>query len=311
MKIVSPTGRKIPGGIRRTVGELAAAASIEVVPRQIQAQPLASLLPPGTRVYVPFLPRAAFDETVAACRRLLAAGMQPVPHLPARALVSRSQLADVLSSFSDLGMGQLLLIAGDRASPAGPYPDTLAVLESGLLAEHGIRRIGVAGHPEGHPRASDSDTLGALRAKMDYARATGSRLWLVSQFVFSSEPLIAWLRRLEALEIRLPVHVGMPGPTSIGTLMAFAAQCGVDASTRILLRRPGTARLLGRWTPDGLVHDLARHRCENPDTLLRGLHLFTFGGAVQCARWLTELRAGADQEVAAPTARPDCRGAGS
>lgn len=272
--------------------DLAGDASVEVAPRQILAQaPMDSFLPAGTRVYVPFLPKAEWAATVDACRALLAQGFEAVPHLPARAVVSRGQLDEHLAALREVGVDALLLIAGDQAEPSGPFRDTLEILDTGMLESNGIKRLGVAGHPEGHRVADVAALDHALKLKLEYARTTASSMWIVSQFAFDSGRVIAWLERLRSKGFQVPVHVGVPGPASLKTLVAYAAYCGVEASARVLVRRPGAARLLARWTPDGLVQDLAHYRLTHPDSQLRGIHLFSFGGIEQSAQWLRDLRA--------------------
>lgn len=279
------------GRVLEVLRDLAGEASVEVAPRQILAvPPLGSLLPAGTRVHVPFLPRAEWAATVDACRALVAQGFEAVPHLPARAVVSRGQLRDYLAALREAGVEALLLIAGDQAAPSGPFRDTLAILDSGMLETHGIYRLGVAGHPEGHRVADAAQLDHALKLKLEYARMTASSMWIVSQFAFDSGQVIAWLERLRSAGFQVPVHVGVPGPSSLKTLVAYAAYCGVEASARVLVRRPGAARLLARWTPDGLVRDLAHYRLTHPESLLRGIHLFSFGGIEQSAQWLRDLR---------------------
>lgn len=131
---------------------LARSASIEATPRQILASDnLAVLLPQGTCVYVPFLPKGQFTDTVAACRRLLDTGMLPIPHVPARMAESRGQLREWLVQLEESRVDRLLLIAGDSEAVAGPFPDTLAVLESGLLAQFRFHGIGVAAIQTGTP----------------------------------------------------------------------------------------------------------------------------------------------------------------
>lgn len=288
MRVIRQTRRAPPetaGALRR----LATAASIEATPKQLAAlgRP-GRLLPAGTRVYVPFLPHADLRETAAACRLLVADGLRPVPHLAARALASRAELDEWLAALAESGAGDLLVIAGDRQVP-GAYPDTLAVLETGLLTQHGFRSIGVAGHPEGHPLANRAELDHALAAKLDYATATDTDLWIVTQFVFIAQPLVSWLAHIEALGVRVPVYAGLPGPAKLSTLIAYAAQCGVSTSARILRRRPGAARLLAAWSPDGLVRDLGAHAARQPATLLAGLHVFPFGGVLRSANWLNDL----------------------
>ena len=47
----------------------------------------------------------------------------------------------------------------------GPYEDALSVFRTGLLAKHGIRRIGISGYPEGHPEIGNEKLCQASREK--------------------------------------------------------------------------------------------------------------------------------------------------
>ncbi|PXX90356.1 methylenetetrahydrofolate reductase [Marinobacter vulgaris] len=276
---------------------LVRSASIEATPRQIMTtEDLSELLPVGTCVYVPFLPKGQFRETLDACRRLLDLGMQPIPHVPARMAESRGQLRDWLAQLDESRVDRLLLIAGDSDSVAGPFPDTLAVMESGLLAQFRFHGIGVAAHPDGHPMADRATLSQALSIKREYARTTSTRLWVVTQFTFDADVVIDWLQSLGNILEEVPVDIGMAGPTRVRTLMAYAAQCGVGASARAILRRPGSTRLLRAWTPDAMVHALVRYCLDNPETLLRGIHLFPFGGLRQSAQWIQEHSGSAEDQ---------------
>jgi methylenetetrahydrofolate reductase (NADPH) len=273
------------------VSRLVSGFSIEATPQQLEsAGRLDACLPAGTRVYVPYLPRAALARTVAASRRLVGQGLRPVPHLAARALPSRARLSRHLANLADVGADSLLLIAGDLAHPAGPFANTLDILDTGLLQRHGFTSLGIAGHPEGHPFA-DADTLKeALRRKAEYALETGSMMWIVTQFVFSAEPVVKWLDAMRAGGVRLPVRVGLPGPARPRTLLRYAAQCGIGASSRILARRPDALmRLLGRWTPDELLPVFARQATECLNAL-DGIHVFPFGGLKQSIDYFNALR---------------------
>ncbi|MFL1484931.1 methylenetetrahydrofolate reductase [Marinobacter sp. LN3S78] len=268
---------------------LVRSASIEATPRQIlTTEYLPDLLPAGTCVYVPFLPKGQFSDTLEACRYLLDLGMQPIPHVPVRMAESSGQLWDWLSQMDEIRVDRLLLIAGDSEAVAGPFPDTLAVLESGLLAQFRFHGIGVAAHPDGHPMADRATLSQALRIKREYARTTSTRLWVVTQFTFGADVVIDWLQSLGNILEEVPVYIGMAGPTRVKTLIAYAAQCGVGASARLMLRRPGSAKMLRAWTPDDMVRALVRYCLDNPDTLLRGIHLFPFGGLRQSAQWIKE-----------------------
>ena len=276
--------------VEDTLREFARDATMEVTPARINGgPPLSRLLVPGTRVYVPFLPQAALADTVAACRCLVAEDLVPVPHFAARAMESRDDASRFLAALNEAGVRSLQLIAGDRRTPAGPFRDTLDVFESGILLEHGFRRIGVSGYPDGHPAVSREQLDRALAAKCDYAARTGSELWIVTQFVFSSQTTIDWLERLQQASVPLPVYIGVPGPTKLKTLIAYAAQCGVSVSARLLRKKPNAARLVTAWTPDGLLRDLALHRASAVPSPLSGIHLFPFGGIERAVGWLGSL----------------------
>jgi len=269
------------------LAELVMGFSIEATPRQIEATPtLGAMAPPGTSVYVPFLPGSTFTASVAACRRLDAMGLRPVPHLAARAISGRAELDDVLARFVDAGVDSMLLIAGDVPRAAGIFANTLDILDSGLLADHGLLALGIAGHPEGHRLADMARLTESIRIKAAYARETGTRMWLVTQFVFAAAPFIEWDAQLRLEGVTLPARIGLPGPARVRTLLAYAMQCGVGASAQVLRRRPGLSRLLGRWTPELALNDLAEYRARTPESQLGGLHVFPFGGLANSLRWL-------------------------
>lgn len=274
------------------LAELVAGFSIEATPKQLQRHnQLAALLPAGTSVYVPFLPRASIRDSADACRRLSAVGLKAVPHLAARATTGRVQLAESLSRLADAGADSLLLIAGDRRRPAGAYKSTLEILDTGLLQRCGFRSLGVAGHPEGHHAAGEDRLFDALREKLTYARESASHVWIVTQFAFAAEPVSRWLARLREEGIELPVRVGLPGPAKVQTLLKYAVQCGAGASSQMLSRRPGAvSRLLNRWTPDDMLRDLARYagdRRANAELAIAGIHVFPFGGLIDSIEYFT------------------------
>ena len=267
--------------------ELSREASVELTPRQVAAvDDLSRHLPLGTRVYVPSIPGAAWRDTVGACERLHASGMIAVPHLVARAVSDTAELDSRLRGLAEVSVTELMLVAGDRTRPRGAFRDTLDILDSGSLIEHGMVRVGIAAYPEGHPLVDATLIDAALARKREYAAATGTEMWIVSQFAFEPETVIDWLATM-GVATALPVRVGLAGPARLRTLMAFAARCGIGASATALIRRPGVVRLLDpRLAPDAMLRALARHRIESPDSPLSGIHLFTFGGLPQTSSWL-------------------------
>ena len=269
------------------VRDLAAGASVEVVPRQLAK---CWHRGPFSARHGRLRPFSAQRELVRHGRRvsdrLVAAGMNPVAHLTARSISTAAELRSRLARLAEVEVDRLLLVAGDGSQPAGPYRDTLDVLESGFLAEYGFDGLGIAAHPEGHPQAKPADLERALARKMEYAAASGANMWIVTQFVFAPKPVIAWLERMRAANCPLPIRVGLAGPVPLSTLLKFAARCGVRASARMVNRRRGVVRLLGNYAPDAVAEALARHRAEAHASPLCGIHLFTFGGIAGTSRWL-------------------------
>ena len=250
-------------------------------------------------LYVPYIPGSAYRPVIAAVRNLAGAGYTPVPHLSARSLKSRDDLKDRLHRLFDAGARDLLLIAGDQSRPDGPFSNTLGVLASGYLVEAGFQRIGVAGHPEGHPQASAAELASALREKEAYAASTGTEVRLVSQFALAAEPIVDWYRALRAGGHTLPVRIGVPGPVAASTLLKFAIQCGVGNSARFLARKPGFLRTVTRpWTPDDILIAIAETFPNDAGTPALGIHVFAFGGVERSFRWFNAVARG-DFQLAA------------
>ncbi|MGH7097855.1 MAG: hypothetical protein ACREE4_09395 [Stellaceae bacterium] len=227
---------------------------------------------------------------ISACRRLARAGFVPVPHLAARRLASFTQASDFLRrTRAEAAVASVLVIAGDLDRPAGPFCDSLDLLDSGVIERHGIGHILVAGYPEGHPRIGPAALDDALAKKRALARARGFDLTLVTQFGFEPAPIRRWLADLPARDLVCPVRIGVAGPASVATLAKFAVRCGVGASLRALVRgQAAFARVLAEATPDALLAALFAEPL--PGAPLAGLHIFTFGGVRQTAAWLADRR---------------------
>ena len=76
---------------QKAVVELAVSSSIEMgAHRPEDAVRIAELLPAGTPVYVNHLPRHGLDDTLRGLLAVSKAGLEPVPHIAARRVGSRS-----------------------------------------------------------------------------------------------------------------------------------------------------------------------------------------------------------------------------
>ncbi len=240
-----------------------------------------AVLERGTRIYLSAVPNRAAEESIAASVQVRAAGLEPVPHVAVRNFTTEPALDAFLARLnSDAGVETVLVVAGDRAE-SGPYRSALDVIASGALQRRGIRNIGIAGYPEGHPRIGDDQLHRALTEKIAAAEAAGLAIEIVTQFCFNARAILDFIARLRALGFEHRVRVGLVGPTNLTSLMRYASRCGVRASAQGLARRAGLMRqVFAMATPDDLVRTLA-------DTAPAGVvpHFFSFGGVPATGRW--------------------------
>jgi methylenetetrahydrofolate reductase (NADPH) len=270
--------------------------SVEITPKEAPSlPPLPELLPPGTAVYLTFLPGTPWAETVAVARSVTDAGMRPVPHLAARAVPDRAALRRMLADLTAVGVQDLLVLAGSLSTPVGEFHEAAQVLDSGLLEEAGITRVGIVGHPEGHPDVADDELNRALVAKCRIGRERGLDLHIVTQFAFAAEPIVAWDRDIRAMGVDVPVHVGLPGLTSPTRLLRFGLRCGVGASLKVLRQQAGGVLKLATshvHHPDATLVGIAAAAAADPASLLRAVHFFPFGALAATTAWANDIRDG-------------------
>ena len=244
-------------------------------------------LRPGTVVYITFLPGSNFDDTVAIAKRLREEGFIPVPHFAARSIKDAAELNHYLAKVvGEAGVDRVLCIAGAVDRPVGKFTDSTQLLDSGLFDKHGIKKIAVAGHPEGSPDMSDEAIMKALNWKNLFREKTDADMYLITQFVFDSSPIIAWDRMLSATGNRLPIHIGIPGLATLKTLLMHARACGIGNSMKFLTRQAkNVTKLMSVATPDKLVRELANYCASDPASGITGVHVYPLGGLRRSAMW--------------------------
>jgi methylenetetrahydrofolate reductase (NADPH) len=256
-------------------------------PTAVEIAALADMLPSGTPVYFSAVPTITQEEIVAAAASLRNAGLEPVIHVAARRLASAAALRDLLSGLrAEAEVRRLLVIGGDVDAP-GAFADALAVIQKGRLREAGIEEIGIGAYPEGHQRIPPGRLESALDEKIAAATAQGLRVHIVSQFSFSPERILAWLRRVRASGIGQPIRVGMAGPTSVPALLRYAKRCGVAASLRGVFSGVASG-LVGQVGPDRIIEALSA-AVDLGDV---APHYFSFGGTLETARYACEAATG-------------------
>ena len=262
--------------------------SIEVTPTGAnKIESFRDRLPPGTAVNVTFLPGTDPAETIAVAERLHNDGMRPVPHLAARSLRDADQLDELLTAFtSRCGVDEVLCIGGGVEKPVGTFDATIQVLEAGLIQKHGIRSVGVAGHPEGSPDISDEEVAEALAAKNALAARDGLNLYIETQFCFEADIVLDWERRVRAAGNTLPIRIGIPGPATIKTLFRFAQISGIGPSMRFIAKQAkNVAKLMTVQSPHMLIGGLAEGMASDDACLIRHFHYYPFGGFARTAAY--------------------------
>jgi methylenetetrahydrofolate reductase (NADH) len=267
-------------------------ASTEITPSEENRLPeLVSVLPVGATVYVAHTPNAGFAQVIRAALAVQRAGFLATPHVAVRRVPDAGTLRAALAELRTGGVDRILLIAGDAPRPTGVFSSTLDVIESGILEECGITRIGVAGHPEGHNAVAAGMLWEALEAKQAFAARARLTMHIVTQFGLDAGSFRRWASELARRRVYLPVRIGIAGPAPIARLVHFAIQCGIGASARALIRNLGAAVHSADLAVSPEQHLLALLRSPVPSPL-RAPHFFAFGGALETARWMQKVAAG-------------------
>jgi methylenetetrahydrofolate reductase (NADPH) len=153
------------------------------------------------------------------------AGITAMAHLTCIAH-TREQLTSLLAEYREAGIENLLALAGDP--PVDPEVDAGDLQYAhelvSLIHEAGDFSIGVAAHPELHPRSSgdrDADRR-FLAAKLDMAD------FGITQFFFEAEPYLRMIDELAALGCTKPVLPGIMPVTNAGQVQRFAQLAGAE-----------------------------------------------------------------------------------
>ncbi|MFN3890585.1 MAG: hypothetical protein ACK4MV_09315 [Beijerinckiaceae bacterium] len=261
-------------------------------PTSEEIDALAELLPSGTPLFLTALPGRPVSEIETAAATAKKAGLTAIPHISARHFLT---YADIDRHIGNLraSADQIMLIGGDRATPAGEVPDALSVIESGILERNAIERVFLPGFPDGHPHVDEDEVETSLVTKLAALQQRGMEGEVVTQFCFESRPIFRWLSKLRGRGVHAPVRIGLAGPTTLLKWLAYARRCGVKASAEALAARSGLVRHAFRsMTPDPIIRELAVASASGAIENVRP-HLFAFGGIAETAHWARAPMSGA------------------
>ena len=124
----------------------------------------------------------------ALAERLAATGYIVIPHLAARMIRGRAELAEIVARLEAVGITGIFVPGGDATPGADNYDSAYALLCDLATMPHPFTQIGVAGYPESHPSIVDDVLVQAMwdahrlehdvrRRPRQYLAAEGAPPW--------------------------------------------------------------------------------------------------------------------------------------
>ncbi|HET7326468.1 MAG TPA: methylenetetrahydrofolate reductase [Nocardioidaceae bacterium] len=260
-------------------------ARYEVLPTASVGDNVLAHVPVGKALTVTASPGKGLDATLDLTAMLCKNGYHVVPHLAARMVRGRGHLEEIVERLVALGVDSVFVPAGDANTGVGEYPASLDLLRDLGAIGHPFRHVGVAGYPESHPFIDDDVMVQAMWDKRDYASH------VVSNLCFDPAVLTTWIERMRRRGTAMPLWIGMAGPVERTKLVSMATKIGVGESTKFLAKNKSVfARIAtpGGYSPERFLDRLAP-TLARPESLVEGLHVFTFNQVAQCERWRREL----------------------
>jgi methylenetetrahydrofolate reductase (NADPH) len=139
---------------------------------------------------------------------------------------TRRDISDILIDYRAEGVENILALGGDpptgaEATVVSDYRYSIELVED--VASHEAFSIGVAAHPELHPRSPDRDSdrrhLAAKLRLADFA---------ITQFFFEIDHYLALVDDLASLGIDKPIVPGIMPVTNLGQITRMAAMSGAE-----------------------------------------------------------------------------------
>jgi methylenetetrahydrofolate reductase (NADPH) len=263
------------------LADMVSSARYEVLPTGSIEDKVLEHVPVDRTLTVTASPAKGIEATLSLTERLTRQGYTAVPHLAARMISGREELADICARLREAGVSTVFVPGGDQDPPAGSSKAALDLLEDLTALDSPFPEVGITGYPESHPTISDDLTVQSMWDKRRHATH------IVSNLSFDPEVIGGWLDRLRARGVTMPMLLGIPGPVERAKLLAMATRIGVGDSTRFLVKHKGMfARLAA---PGGFTGERFLEQCApvlaRPEALVTGLHVYTFNQVAETEAW--------------------------
>jgi methylenetetrahydrofolate reductase (NADPH) len=195
--------------------------------------------------------------------------LTPMAHLTCQGHV-RSEIRDILNDYAADGVENILALGGDVPTDGEPAPSDYTYATDLLedVVADGRFSVGVAAHPELHPRSPDRATdrkfLAAKLARADFA---------ITQFFFDLDVYVQMVNELADLGVTKPILPGIMPVTNKNQIRRMAELSGAAFPTWLSdrLDRTDDAEEIRR-----IGVDAATELCQGLlDAGAPGLHFYT------------------------------------
>lgn len=182
------------------------------------------------------------QRTHATVARILKeTSLRPAAHLTCVA-ATRAEVDAVVADYADEGVRHIVALRGDGEGGAGtpyhPHPGgyaNSAELVAGIRATRDNFEISVAAYPEKHPDSPDwAADIDMLKRKVD---AGADRA--ITQFFFDNDLYDAYVERVRAAGIDIPIVPGIAPVHNFAQVARFAAGCGASVPDWLARRFDG------------------------------------------------------------------------
>src|SRR5215207_5140872 len=169
-------------------------------------------------------------EVVSWVRR--ETGITPMAHLTCQGH-RRDEIASILADYHEAGIENILALGGDPPKDPAQIRPSDYTYATDLLDDISSDRfcVGVAAHPELHPRspdrAADRRFLAAKLLRADFG---------ITQFFFELDPYLRLINELADLEVTKPVLPGVMPVTNVGQVRRMASLSGAAVPHWLLER---------------------------------------------------------------------------
>lgn len=270
------SSEKITTEGRRLLGT----ASIEISPSaSIGKTALSEFEDSGRKFFIVSSPEHSINEVLDLSEFLIKNNIKAVPHMPAYRIKDQKDLRKIAARMRHIGIDEVFVIRGDGVRD-GEYASSAQVLEDLAGMDTGLKKIGIAGHPEGVEGSSQEKLIDGIRKREEIAWQMGTSLYITTQMCFDPEIVSDYLILLRKNGIRIPVNVGISVSQTRERLYDIAKSCGVGNSRKKILKGYNGD---STYFPVEVVTGLMEYEGSN---LVSGFHIYSFNNLSFLSSWL-------------------------